>query len=180
MKIINSSNDTTTYRFHCKCGCVYEAAEWELQCLDELSFPRFWYTHCPRCGNMISTYEAVIVDSTDTLAETISESESETKSVSTENCCENCAYLGTRDDSSKFCVIIGKELSDTACDLYKSIETYNAERAERTKLREAVNFIQTYCAAHKENCKGCPFNYDGVLECALAQLPARWNTDRLI
>ena len=88
MKIINSGNDTTTYRFHCvRCGCVYEAAEWELQYSDELAFPRYRYTHCPRCNELIPVDYAEIVNSTDTLTETISETES--KSESAENGCES-------------------------------------------------------------------------------------------
>jgi hypothetical protein len=81
MKIINPGNDTTTYRFHCKCSCVYEVAEWELQHSSEdckfwhkgllITFPRHSYTHCPRCGNKILTCYAEIVDSADTFAETI-------------------------------------------------------------------------------------------------------------
>ena len=172
MKIIDSGNYIpTTYRFHCTvCNCVYEADEWELQQSSEVV-----YTHCPICHNKIPTCYAEIVNSVDTRTETITESG--TKSDSTENRCENCAYLGTQDDSSKFCMIFSKELSSTACDLYKSIDTYKTEQTERTKLREAVNFIQTYCAAHQETCKDCPFNYKYKLGCALAQLPEDWNTD---
>ena len=181
MKIIDSGNYIpTTYRFHCTvCNCVYEADEWELQQSSENTFPRHSYTYCPICANKISTCYAEIVTNADTLAETVNEKES--KSESTESCCENCAYLlGTPEVSSNFfCMIPGKELSGTACDLYKSIETYNAEQAEITKLREAVTFIQTYCAAHKENCKGCPFCYTHKFGCALAQLPEDWNTDFL-
>lgn len=165
MKIINPGNDTTTYRFHCKCGCVYEAAEWELQCSDEHAFPRFQYTRCPRCGNMIPTYEADIVDSTDTLAENISEDDA--KSESAENCCENCyekCVLSTRDSSSKF---------GTTPD--KSSSTNIIEQSELTKLRVSVKFLQNYCERH--NCKGCPFD-EGIYEgCGLVQEPKFWNTD---
>lgn len=175
MKIIKlgNCNTTTIYRFHCTvCDCVYEAAEWELQQSSENTFPRHRYTYCPVCGNKIPTYYAEIVNSADKIAET-----------TTENCCENCAYVGTRDDSSKFCVIDDKELSGTVCDLYNSAETAmteRTERTERTKLREAVNFIQTYCAAHQGNCKGCLFSDNYKLGCPLAQLPEDWNTDCLM
>ena len=94
------------------------------------------------------------------------------------NGCINCAYSGTRDDGSKFCMIPGKRPSDKACDRYKSVESAIAERTELTKLKEAVQFIQTYCEAHRaEGCKGCRFGYDG---CTLAQPPKYWNTDCLM
>lgn len=180
MKIINSGNcSNTTYRFHCTvCDCVYEAAEWELQQSCENTFPRHKYTHCPMCGNKIPTCYAEIVDSADKIAETTTENE--TKSESTENCCENCTYCDTRDDSSKFCVIYNKDLSGTTCDLYNNAETYNAKRAERTKLKDAVNLIQAYCTAHQGNCKGCLFSDNYKLGCPLAQLPEDWNTDCLM
>ena len=180
MKIINSGNcSNTTYRFHCTvCNCVYEVAEWELQQSSENTFPRHRYTHCPMCGKKIPACYAGILISTDTHTESITESE--TKSESTENRCDTCAHLGTRDDSSKFCVVFGKELSDTACDLYKSAETAMTEQAERDKLKEAVNFIQTYCVAHQGNCKGCLFSDNYELGCPLAQLPEDWNTDCLM
>ena len=107
-------------------------------------------------------------------------SENETNSESTENCCENCTYCDTRNDSSKYCVIYDKELSGTACDLYKNAETGMTKQAERTKLREAVTFIQTYCATHLGNCKGCLFSDNYKLGCPLAQLPEDWNTDCLM
>lgn len=129
MKIISSGNNTTTYRFHCaQCGCVYEVAEWELQYSDELAFPRFRYTHCPRCKELIPTDYAEIVHSTDTLTETISESNDESKSEPTET-----------------------------CDRYKSETTNIIEQSELTKLRVSVEFLQEYCE-NKHNCKGCPFD----------------------
>lgn len=171
MKIIDSGNYIpTTYRFHCTiCNCVYEADEWELQRSSEVV-----YTHCPICHNKIPTCYAEILDSTDTLAETVNEKEF--KSESTENCCENCAYLGTRDDSSKFCMIPGKEVSDKVCDLYKSTETYKAEQVERTKLKEAAQLLQKYCA-NNHNCKDCPFSGSMDEGCRLAKTPELWNTD---
>jgi len=168
MKIINPGTDTTNYRFHCKCGCVYEVAEWELQYSSELAFPRYRYTRCPRCNELIPVDYAEIVNSTDTLTETISETES--KSESAENGCEGCAYLG----SSNFCVIPGKTPSDETCDQYKSIATNIIERSEFTKLRVSVKFLQNYCVNH-HNCKGCP--YDKGEGCELTQEPRFWNTD---
>lgn len=169
MKIIDSGNYIpTTYRFHCTvCNCVYEADEWELQRSSEVV-----HTYCPICHNKIPTCYAEIVDSADTHTETITESE--TKSESTEIHCEECAYLGTRDDSSKFCMIPGKTLSTETCDRYKSRETYKAERAERTKLIAAVKSLQEYCA-NNHNCKDCPF--DRCEGCELVQEPRFWNTD---
>ena len=94
--------------------------------------------------------------------------------------CINCTYLGTRDDGSKFCMIPGKKPSDKACDQYKSVESAIAERKELTKLRKAVQFIQTYCETHRAaGCKGCRFGY-GYDGCPLAQSPERWNTDCLM
>ena len=99
------------------------------------------------------------------------------------NDCINCAYSGIRDDGSKFCMIPGKKPSDKACNRYKSVESAITEHAELIKLKEAVQFIQTYCAAHRaahqENCKGCRFGYSDT-GCPLAQLPERWNTDCLM
>ena len=181
MKIIDSGNYIpTTYRFHCTtCNCVYEVNEWELQQSSEDTFPRHSYTYCPICANKISTCYAEIVTNADTLTETITESE--TKSESTENCCENCAYLGTRNDDSHFCMIPGKTPATMTCDCYKSKETYKAERTERTKLREAIQFLQNYCT-HNRSCKGCPFyrNENGRYECNLVQIPRYWGTDCLM
>lgn len=144
------------------------------------------YNYCPNCGTkmglkktnrgneLIPIDYAERVNSTDTFAETVSENES--KSESAENHCEGCTYLGTRKDSSKFCMIPGKTLSTETCDRYKSIEADIAERAERIKLREAAQFIHTYCTNH-HNCKGCPFDGGIAESCELVQIPKDWNTD---
>lgn len=178
MRIIDSGNlNNITYRFHCvSCDCVYEVTERELQPASKNTFPSYKYTRCPMCDDKIPTCYAEIVNSVDTHTETITESE--TKSESTENYCETCTYLGvgTRDDSSKYCMIPGKTPSTVPCDRYKSIETYKAERVERTKLREAAQFIQKYCA-NKHNCKGCPFDGSEGGGCRLIQEPRFWHTD---
>ena len=95
-------------------------------------------------------------------------------SETTGKSCINCTYFGIRDDSSNFCMIPGKALSGKACAYYKSTDVAMAEQAERTKLREAVQFIQTYCE-NNHNCKGCPFDRDE--RCGLVLEPRLWNTD---
>lgn len=172
MKIINLGNYIpTTYRFHCTvCNCVYEADEWELQQSSEVTSQRHSYTHCPMCGNKIPTCYAEIVDSTDKIAETITKRE--TKSESAENHCEDCAYLG----SSNFCVIPGKTPSAEPCDCYKSIKTHIIERAELTKLKVSVKFLQKYCE-NNHGCKDCPFSGSMDEGCRLAKTPELWNID---
>jgi len=65
MKIIkHGSLAGSTYRFECgKCGCVYTAAEYELQRSSDGAFIRYRYTNCPECQNRIATYEATLIDS---------------------------------------------------------------------------------------------------------------------
>lgn len=65
MKILKHGSLTgSTYRFECgKCGCVYTAEEYELQCSYESACIRYRYTNCPECQNRIATYEATLIDS---------------------------------------------------------------------------------------------------------------------
>ena len=62
---------------------------------------------------------------------------------------------------------------------YRGI-TDSESKELRTKLREAVQFIQTYCATHQGNCKDCLFSCNDKHGCPLAQLPEDWNTDCLM
>ena len=69
MKIIKHGKfreSVTTYEFECaRCGCIYTVEEPELKYSSENAYPRYMYTNCPECRDMIPTDYARICTSTE-------------------------------------------------------------------------------------------------------------------